>query len=144
MGRSRLITGRAAKVRDDAKPRRPHKYGAKRTEVDGIWFDSKAEAKRYEYLKVLQAAGEIANLKLQPVFILQDGFEYQGKQIKAITYRGDFQYTEHLDAELGPGGHAAAKWTVVEDVKGVATAVFRLKQKMFLKRYPAIELRIVR
>ena len=36
-----------------------NKYNAKRTEVDGIWFDSKLEAERYIELKLLQAQREV-------------------------------------------------------------------------------------
>lgn len=35
----------------------PNKYGAKKTEVDGITFNSKAEAARYLKLKQMQQAG---------------------------------------------------------------------------------------
>lgn len=37
----------------------PNKYGAKKTVVDGVTFDSKAEARRYQQLKLMQQAGEI-------------------------------------------------------------------------------------
>lgn len=37
-----------------------HKYNAKKTAVDGITFDSKREAKRFEELKELEAAGVIS------------------------------------------------------------------------------------
>ena len=46
------------------------KYKAQKTEVDGILFDSKKEAKRYAELKFLEKAGEISNLVLQPLFVL--------------------------------------------------------------------------
>ena len=47
------------------------KYKAKKTIIDGITFDSKSEAKRYEELKLLQRGGAIQNLSLQPRFMLQ-------------------------------------------------------------------------
>jgi hypothetical protein len=53
-----------------------HKYGAKRTEVMGIKFDSKKEANRYLELKMLARAGKIRDLKLQPKFLLLDKFKY--------------------------------------------------------------------
>jgi hypothetical protein len=43
------------------------KFHAKRTQVDGIWFDSKAEAGRYGELKLLERAGEIEDF-LPPAF----------------------------------------------------------------------------
>ena len=47
-----------------------NKYGARRTQVDGIWFDSQKEAARYQELKLLQSIGLIDELELQPVFPL--------------------------------------------------------------------------
>lgn len=41
----------------------PHKYHAKPTTVDGIRFASKAEARRYSELRLLEKAGEIKNLE---------------------------------------------------------------------------------
>jgi len=91
-----------------------NKYHAARTEVDGIVFASKAEAARYCELKLLQGAGEITGLELQPKFPLI----VNGK--KVATYIADFRYTERGEV-------------VVEDVKSVATrkiAVYRLKIKL--------------
>ena len=51
------------------KPKRS-KYGAIKTEVDGIKFDSKHEASRYKELRLLEQAGEITNLRLQVPYIL--------------------------------------------------------------------------
>ncbi len=87
------------------------KYGAKKTEIDGYVFDSKAEAGRYSYLLLLEKAGEISDLSLQPVFPLIVNEKYIGK------YIADFQYKDQ-------DGNR-----VVEDVKGMATPVFRLKKK---------------
>ena len=81
----------------------------------------------------MQDAGAISNLVVHPTFILQDGFmdALTGERHRAITYEGDFQYTEN-------------GVTVVEDVKGKATDIFRLKWKMFRKIYPEIEARIIK
>ncbi|WP_416330616.1 DUF1064 domain-containing protein, partial [[Clostridium] innocuum] len=51
------------------KPKKS-KYGAVKTEVDGIKFDSKHEALRYQELRLLEQAGEITNLRLQVPFEL--------------------------------------------------------------------------
>ncbi len=112
-----------------------NKYNAKRTEVDGITFASKAEANRYIELKLLQRAGEISCLKLQPVFKLQEPFiDRYGKKQRAIKYIADFIYAD----EKGGMG------TVVEEVKGFrGNAVWRLKKKMFLLHYPQYDLRII-
>ena len=111
-----------------------HKYNARATFYDGVWFPSQAEADRYKELKLAEAAGEIKYLLLHPKYILQDTFkDNTGKKQSAIHYIADFKYLET----------ATANW-VVEDVKGVETPVFKLKAKMFKKLYPNLELRIVR
>jgi len=88
-----------------------NKYGNKKTVVDNIVFDSMKEAARYGELKLLEKAGKIDLLELQPKFRL----EVNGEKI--CTYIADFQYDDD--------GH-----TVVEDVKGVKTAIYRLKKKL--------------
>lgn len=100
------------------------KYKDKKTLVDGIVFDSKKEAARYQELKLLEKAGIIKDLSLQPNFLLQDKFKYRGKTHRKIEYIADFQYYVVKDK----------KW-VVEDVKGYQTDVYRIKKKLFLKRY---------
>lgn len=100
------------------------KYNASRVVIDGHRFDSKREARRYEELKALEAAGKIAQLELQPRFELQAGFRYHGEAIRKIEYVADFRY---LDYERGG--------LVVEDVKGMRTDVYRLKRKLFLAKY---------
>lgn len=103
-----------------------NKYHARPTEVDGIRFDSLAESRRYCELRLLEAAGEITDLRVHPRYELlpKEGGE------RAVHYEGDFEYRE--------GGRV-----VCEDVKGVETPVFRLKASMFRRRYPGIELRII-
>ena len=100
------------------------KYKAKKTIIDGITFDSKSEAKRYEELKLLQRGGAIQNLSLQPRFMLQEGFVNvdTGKKERAIEYVSDFMYDE-------------GDRIVVEDVKGFKTADYKIKRKLFLFKY---------
>lgn len=100
------------------------KYRNQKIIVDGITFDSKREANRYKELKLYQEKGLIKNLKLQPKFLLQDKFKYGGKSERAITYIADFSY---FDIKKGKN--------IVEDVKGIETEVFKIKRKLFLKRY---------
>ena len=72
-----------------------NKYRNIKTIVDGIKFDSKAEAERYIQLKVLQNQGFITNLELQPQFELQPKYiNNKGKTVRAITYKADFSYIE--------------------------------------------------
>lgn len=106
------------------------KYGNRKTERDGIVFDSKAEARRYDELKLLERSGAISDLTLQPTFVLQPSFKRGKRTIRAITYVADFQYAENGKI-------------VAEDCKGAKTEVFRIKAKMFEYVYPEIELRVV-
>lgn len=103
---------------NDAKPR---KYQERKTEIDGIMFDSGDEARRYVQLKMLEAAGEIKDIEIQPKWVLQPSFKRGKRTTRAITYRADFRYTEVATGEV-----------VVEDVKGMETEVFRIKAKMLL------------
>lgn len=116
-----------------------NKYNAKKVSVDGIEFDSKKEAKRYQELLLLQKAGEIYMLERQKVYELlpaqrepdtvgKRGGVIKGKLLeRAVEYVADFVYTNKNGK------------TVVEDVKGFreggAYAVFVLKRKLMLYRY---------
>ena len=98
------------------------KYNATPTTVDGIRFDSKREAQRYQELNLLYAAGGIHRLAIHPRYVLLEPFTVKGVKYRGITYEADFEYIEN-------------GVTVVEDVKGKRTAVFNLKEKLFLNRY---------
>ena len=116
-----------------------NKYNAKKVSVDGIEFDSKKEARRYQELLLLQKAGEIYMLERQKVYELlpaqrepdtvgKRGGVIKGKLLeRAVEYVADFVYTDKNGK------------TVVEDVKGFreggAYAVFVLKRKLMLYRY---------
>lgn len=111
-----------AKVTETKLPKTPrrHKYNASRTEVNGIVFASKKEAKRYQELLLLQQAGEISDLELQPEFPLVVAEVVIGK------FTPDFRY---FDKRLGR--------RVVEDVKSPATktTAYRLRKRMFEAYY---------
>jgi hypothetical protein len=107
--------------------KRPHKYRAVPTVVDGIRFASKKEAARYGELKLLEKAGEVKELTLQPRFPLFSPGRGNGgpyARVHICDYVADFRYRE------GPSG-----LLVIEDVKGVKTAVYRLKKKWFEAQY---------
>lgn len=108
-----------------------NKYRNKKTQIDMYVFDSIAESKRYKELVLLQRAGKISELQLQPKFLLQESFRKNGKTYRKIEYIADFQYEENGKI-------------IVEDVKGKETEVFKLKHKLFEKKYPALELRIIK
>lgn len=98
-----------------------NKYSNKKTTIDNITFDSRKEAKRYQELKLLEKTGRIQSLVLQPRFLLQDKFRYKNKGYRKIEYVADFSYYHSINDCL-----------IIEDVKGVKTDVFRLKEKMLI------------
>lgn len=99
------------------------KYGAQKTIVDGIKFDSGMEAEYYGYLKKLKSQGFIRSFTLQPVYILLPAFIFNGKKIQPIKYKGDFLVT-----------YADGRQEII-DVKGKETVDFKLKKKMFRSVY---------
>ena len=111
------------------------KYHNIKISVDGIKFDSKLEAERYRQLKILERAGVIYDLELQPEYELIPSFRKGGKTWRKTVYKADFRY---ILAENDK--------TIIEDVKGstaVITDVFRLKQKLFEYKYPELTIKIV-
>lgn len=104
--------------------------------VDGLRFDSQKEAHRYQELTLLQAAGVIRGLVVHPRYELQPAFMREGVKYRAVVYEGDFEY---VDCENG------LEQRTCEDVKSPAThtALFEVKRKLFLFRFPGIALRIV-
>lgn len=99
------------------------KYHAKKTCVDGITFDSRKEAYRYLVLKDMEKDGIIEDLRRQVRYELVPAFDVDGKHYRPVFYVADFVYVD----ETGK--------TVVEDVKGMRTDVYRLKSKLFARRY---------
>lgn len=111
------------------------KYHNTKTVADGIKFDSKLEAERYAQLKILERAGVIRGLELQPSFELIPSFKKNGKTWRKTVYKADFRYI------LCEGDRI-----IIEDVKGstaIITDVFRLKQKLFEYKYPDYTISIV-
>ena len=102
------------------------KYHAQKVEVDGKKFDSKHESRDYLKLKSMEDSGIISNLQTQVSFELQPKYTTKdGRKIRAITYRADFQYVRD-------------GVTYVQDSKGFRTKEYALKRKMFEYRYPDI------
>lgn len=114
------------------------KYHSRRTVYDGIIFASAKEARRWQELKLMQAAGEIAGLERQYKFVLlpaqrepsngtysrgkRKGQPKQGRVIeKECSYYADFVYTDRRTGKL-----------VVEDTKGVRTEAYKIKRKLML------------
>jgi len=97
-----------------------HKFHAQKVAVDGITFDSKAEAARYIELCILQNAGKIDGLSCQVAY----PFVFNGKV--QFRYYADFVYFKR---------ERMVRLQVVEDVKGVETPIFRLKKKLIEAQY---------
>lgn len=96
------------------------KYGNKKVIVDGITFDSKREASRYQELKLLEKAGAIQDLQMQVKYVLIPSQRIEGKVVeRECTYIADFVYTEN-------------EQTVVEDTKGFKTKDYIIKRKLML------------
>ncbi|WEY89747.1 DUF1064 domain-containing protein [Bacillus subtilis] len=100
-----------------------NKYGARKTQVDGITFDSRAEAKYYEQLKWLKVSKQIKDFKLQPWFLLQEAFKKNGKNFRKIEYIADFE-VHNLDGSIE-----------IIDIKGVETKEFAIKRKLYERHY---------
>ena len=107
------------------------KYKARKTAVDGITFDSQAEARRYQLLKHWRDTGIIMDLELQPAYELAPGVLVPGTKRKrpAVKYVADFRYRV-----------AATGREVIEDVKGVETPMFKLKRHLLALRGVAVEI----
>ena len=92
------------------------KYGAVKTVIDGIKFDSKKEAKRYQDLRLLERSGEIESLELQPRYdLIVNG-------VNIGFYKADFRYWRGCKQ-------------IIEDVKGMRTATYQLKKKLIAAIY---------
>lgn len=104
--------------------RKRNKYGAKKTEVDGIIFDSRKEAARYEQLLSLQKEGKISELKLQPAYKITINDKLVCKVIL------DFEFLDHATGAY-----------ITEDVKGRDNAVSKLKRKLVFAAH-GVEVRL--
>ena len=102
-------------------PKKRHKYGAKKVVIDGHKFDSKKEGSRYVDLKMMQLAGHITDLKLQPRFALH-AVTPNMEWVQLGYYISDFDYMEEGER-------------IIEDVKGMKTATYRWKKKHFEAQY---------
>lgn len=121
------------------------------TVVDDIKFDSALESKYYIYLKGLKEKGIVKDIQLQPEFILQEKFiiynnsvvleshdnykilkrKYKLEVTRGINYIADFK-VEYSDGRVE-----------IVDTKGIETADFKIKKKMFRYKYPHLTLKII-
>ena len=109
-----------------------NKYNAEVSMICRHKFDSKKEGQAYLRLLSKQQSGEIKTIELQPRFVLQENFERAGIKHKEIVYVADFKVTDWDD-------HIC-----YIDVKSKVTeknAVYRLKRKLLLFKFPDIDFR---
>lgn len=104
------------------------KYGAIRTEYGGQVYDSRGEAEHARRLDLLKAAGAIRDWRRGTAWVLVDA----PRRADRITYTPDY----HVWA--ADGGF------YVLDFKGVETAVFKLKARLWKAVYPSVPLHVVR
>lgn len=110
--------------------KKPSKYRNEKVKVNGLVFDSQKEYRRYLQLGMMQKTGIISDLERQVSYTLVDTIWQpvigkKGQPLKrqkcvqkSITYVADFRYKDE-------NGN-----TVVEDVKGMLTEVYRIKKKL--------------
>lgn len=106
------------------------KYGNEIVEAGGYTFDSRAEARRYGELKMLEDLGQIEDLLVHPSIPLhapdltapgsKDAYDYK----PVARYEPDFSYTDK-----STGAH------VLEDVKGAITDIYKLKRRWVKVEY---------
>lgn len=93
--------------------KRGNKYHARKTERDGFIFDSGDEADRYTQLRLMEQAGIIKDLELQPKFDCKVNGDH------VTTYTADFRYWDNKTNKQ-----------VVEDVKGVRTEAYVVRRNL--------------
>lgn len=107
-------------VPPEAPAPRAHKFGvsiaADRT-IDGLVFDSKLEMSAYKLLVQWNV-----QFDRQPSFVIEEGFEHAGKKHRAVSYVADFLIKGNGE-------------DYVVDMKGMLTDVFKLKRKLFIKKF---------
>lgn len=94
------------------KPKRL-KFGNKKTVQDGMAFDSKGEAGRFQELQLLEKAGEIFDLRRQVLFDLVV------ENVLICKYTADFQYRTKGDSLTvedwkSPQTRATQAWRMVK------------------------------
>ena len=114
-----------------------NKYGNHQVTVDGIKYDSEDESRRHAFLKLLEKAGDISNLRYHVRFelipqITREEIVHLKTKDKVVTrveqtaryYEADFVYIVNKTGE-----------EIVEDFKGFETELFRFKAALFFYLY---------
>ena len=101
---------------------KPPKYRNRKARRGELTFDSKAEARRYDELRLMLRAGEISDLQRQVAFELIPAQKAGERNERACKYVADFVYTRNGEV-------------IVEDVKGHRTPEYIIKRKLMLWRH---------
>lgn len=111
--------------------KKPLKYRNKPQTIDGIRFDSKHEARRWQELLILQSTGRITGLERQVKYELAPKIKLLGdaRTRPAIRMIIDFRYWE-------------GDQMILEDAKGDVDPVWRIKQHL-LKTVHGLDVRKV-
>jgi hypothetical protein len=110
-----------------SKSKTRSKYNNVISEFDNITFDSNKEKGVYILLNQLKQSNRIKSFTIQVEYELQEGYKNAlGNKIRPIKYLADFKITDNNNEEY------------IIDVKGVLTEVFRIKKKLFEKKYDKI------
>lgn len=104
-----------------------NKFGAIKTKVGDLWFDSKLEARWYQQLKFQEDIGLIEDLKTQ------EEFDIDVLGVPICKYRSDFTFKD-----------TKTEKEVIADAKGYVTEVFKLKWKLMKVLYPEYEYLILK
>lgn len=111
--------------------KKPSKYRNKPQVVDGVRFDSKREANRWQELLILQRTGRITRLERQVVYVLAPKVKLldDERARPALRMVIDFRYWE-------------GDQMVLEDAKGDVDPAWRIKQHL-LKTVHGLDVRKV-
>jgi len=132
----KVLKNKKVKISEDSpyKPKlttqkksKKQKLNNKPSWIDGLFFRSKLEGRKYSELKMVHEGKGIAGFCMQPLFILTEGTD---KDNRAITYKADF-IIFYLDGTYD-----------IIDTKGMETQEFKRTYKMFKNKYPELELKI--
>lgn len=111
--------------------KRKNKHGNVKTDIGGVTYDSKAEARYSATLELAKKAKNpsqrVVSWEPQVHFVLQEAFrDSKGKAHRKMEYLADF-VVKYADGR-----------EEVVDVKGFRTEVYKIKKKLLLFKYPEI------
>lgn len=118
---------------------RRSKYGNRKAVVDGITFDSRKEANRFQELRMLERAGKIKALERQVKYVLIPTQREPSSEIYTKgVHKGELKPGKVLEKEcsyIADFAYFQGENLVVEDTKGFRTEGYKIKRKLMLERY---------